>query len=54
MKYATVFWYGSSETICSWHKTLAGAEKAAKACEKLGGIFHHEIWEVKRHKRARR
>lgn len=58
VKYATVFRNpfkcgGSSKEICTWHKTLATAIKAAKDCEKRGGLFHDEIWEVKVHKRRR-
>lgn len=48
--YATVFQYGSTPTICSKHKTFNAAEKAAKKCEKRGGA-HHDIWEVRIHKR---
>ena len=48
--FATVFWYGSP-TICSWHKTFYGAERAAKKCESRGGAHHYEIWEVLKHKR---
>ena len=36
----SMFKYGSTDTICSKHKTLAAARKEAKACEKKGGTKH--------------
>ncbi len=46
MKYATVFLYGGSWTICEWSKTRKTAERKALQCEKRGGAIHL-IWEVK-------
>lgn len=49
--YLTVFsWDGYSAQVCSSHKSLLLAEKAAKKCEKGGGA-RHDIWEVVEHKR---
>lgn len=36
----TMFYYGSSLTICSKHKNYYSAEKAAIKCEKKGGAKH--------------
>jgi len=44
--YMTTFMYGSTRTICSKHKTFYAAKRAARKCEKRGGAFHDEIWEV--------
>jgi hypothetical protein len=52
-RYASVFWYGSTEVVCSLHKTFYAADRAAKKCEKRGGIFHHAIWEINSYKRKR-
>jgi hypothetical protein len=44
MKYITTVY--DLEVMCSKHKTLSAAIKAAKNCERIGGT-KHQIWEVK-------
>ena len=39
----TLFHYGSTETICSKHKTLPKAEKAVRVCERRGGAKHRIV-----------
>lgn len=39
-QYWSVFWYGSSRTICSVHHTLQAAQRAARKCEAAGGAKH--------------
>jgi hypothetical protein len=39
----TLFWYGSVETICSKHRSAAGALRAAAACERRGGADHRIV-----------
>jgi hypothetical protein len=31
-EYWAMYWYGTVETICSKHKTLSAARRAAKIC----------------------
>lgn len=38
--YWAMFWYGSTKSICSEHRTLSAAKKAAKKCETRGGAKH--------------
>jgi hypothetical protein len=45
--YLSMFWYGSTRTICSEHKTLKGAKKSAKKCEARGGLKHF-FWKVRK------
>ena len=57
-KFCTVFWYGSTRTICSTHRTMKAAIKAALACEKRGGA-KHTIWivreqSIEEHRRMRK
>ncbi len=44
-EYWTVFPYGTPFTLCSRHRSLQAAEKAARKCEKAGGN-HHRIMHV--------
>jgi hypothetical protein len=44
--YMTVLQYGSRPQICSKHRTFHAAVRAAKKCERQGGM-HHDIWEVR-------
>jgi hypothetical protein len=53
LKYATVFRFGASWSICTWHYSKRKAKLAAKQCEHAGGS-HHEIWEVTRHRKEER
>jgi hypothetical protein len=39
-EYWTVFWYGSTITQCSVHKTELAAHRAARKCERAGGAPH--------------
>ena len=36
----SLFYYGSSLTICSEHRTAAAAEREARRCERRGGARH--------------
>ena len=40
VEFWTVFNYGGNDTVCSKHKSLRAAKRAAKACEKRGGAKH--------------
>ena len=40
VEYWTMFNYGDSQTICSTHRTLLAAKRAAKTCENRGGAKH--------------
>lgn len=44
-EYWTVFPYGGNLTLCSRHRSLPAAERAARKCEKAGG-FRHRILHV--------
>ena len=55
----TLFYYGSTETICSKHSSAAAALRAATSCEKNGGNDHrilevHEAVPYGRVKRVRK
>lgn len=43
--YLSMIYYGSTRTICSEHRTLEAAKRAAKACERRGGVKHF-FWKV--------
>lgn len=43
-EYWTVFYYGSSLTLCSRHRTPEAADKAATQCEKRGGAPHKLLY----------
>lgn len=50
--YETRFRYGDAIALCSTHKSLAAAKRAARACEKRGGAKHEivkvlAIWPIR-------
>lgn len=49
----TEFWtFWNPDQICSRHKTLAAAERAARECEKRGGA-RHSIYAVAKIRRTK-
>ena len=50
--YETRYPYGDVMALCSSHRTLAAAKRAAKACERRGGAKHEivkvvAVWPIK-------
>lgn len=43
-EYWTVFYYGSSLTLCSRHRTPEAADRAATKCERRGGSLHKLLY----------
>lgn len=47
VEYLTIFNYGGSLMICSRHRSLAAAKRAACACEDRGGNKHEIVKQSK-------